>query len=64
MGVGNFGEMVIFIVKKEYVDVIICGCCGLGKFWWIFIGIVSDYIVYYFYVFVVVCCYFSYKDEI
>lgn len=54
---GKVGEFIIEMFRVEYVDLIIVGIRGMSKVWWIFLGSVSDYFVYYVNVFVFVCCY-------
>lgn len=56
------GEGIVNVVWEVNVDVIIIGLCGIGKFRWIFLGSVSDYVLYYFDVFVIVCCYKDFYD--
>lgn len=54
----NLGEGIVKIVIELDVDMIIMGSWGLGMICRIILGSVSDYVVYYVNVFVVVCLLF------
>lgn len=52
---GDVGEVIVVVVEKEKVNLIVIGIRGMGKFRWIFLGSVSDYVIYYVKCFVFVC---------
>lgn len=57
---GDLGYQIVEKIKEMNVDFLVIGLCGLGKFWWILMGSVSDYLVYYVYIFVMV---YKYMDK-
>lgn len=55
MYVQKLGEGILNIVKEVNVFLIIIGSRGQSKLCRIFLGSVSDYVMYYFFVLVLVC---------
>lgn len=52
--IGSLGDVIVSYSKKENVIIIVMGCRGLGKLRRILFGSVSDYVVWYLIIFVIV----------
>lgn len=52
---GELGYGIIKVVEDEKVVMIVIGICGMGIICWKLFGSVSEYVIYYLLVLVLVC---------